>query len=206
MRIDISLSIFIIPFYLFTNIFSLFLIKIMIDCHFCIHNNSGEWVVQYYQNLECHSGGHWALMIFADLSILFLLSFFIFITYNIKGSYLLLNKLNFKKTVKIWGMKEQKSFKGISHKSALNFVLKQNKFKRNSRGIAGSFVFIQFLLMVFSTWFQKDAWWPSLIWTILWVLIARSFYMTFHMLSQVTITFQLLFFLLKLGNSSEYFY
>ena len=151
----------------------------MIDCHFCIHNDAGVWVVQYYQELECHSGGHWILIIFADLSIFFMLWFFIYITYHIKGSDLLLNKFNLKKTIKTWGMKKSKSFKGMSHKSATTFILKQNKFKKESRNLAGTFVFVQFLLMVFSTCFHKDDWWPSMIWAILCLLIAQSFYRSF---------------------------
>lgn len=129
--------------------------------------------------MGCWSGGHITFMVFCDLAAIALLSFNIYILHQIKGGDLLVNKMNFKKSVKTCGMQKTHDFNKISHTSSLTFILKQNKLKSTEKAFVSGVLFVQVIILVFSTYFPKNEWWPPLICFLALVTIGTWHYIRF---------------------------
>jgi len=102
-------------------------------------------------------------MIFSDLTVLLQISFASIILEMIKGSDLLTKKLDFKRTIKSCGIKKCKNFNNIQHNSLQNFILRQNKLKRSSKSVVSNVIGTQLILLIFTSYFSHDKWWPPLI-------------------------------------------
>lgn len=98
---------------------------------------------------------------------------------EIKGGDLIAKRLDFKKTVKTCGMNKNKNMNKVQHHSYMNFVLKQAKIKRNSKALVNNVIGNQFWLLIFTSYFSKNQWWPPLICFVFTWSLGYSQYKTF---------------------------
>lgn len=98
---------------------------------------------------------------------------------EIKGADVIARRYDFMRTIKTCGMSENQNLNKVQHFSYLNYVLKQSKIKSNSKSIILHSLGCQLYLIIFTSYFAKDKWWPPLLCALFTLGLATVHYRNF---------------------------
>jgi hypothetical protein len=173
------ITIAIIPFFLFMDIFCLIIIKICADSVLCRKNDiegDNGYVMTRIPEWDCYSGGQVIFIIISFTTAFSILVFNFMIQNIIKSNDIFLKKMNLKTTINKCFNVEGKNNSTMSHNSGLGLVLKQSKLKKNSREVVSNLLLVQLFLFLLGAYTKPGWWWPPLILSFTCILVAIYFY------------------------------